>query len=333
VDSVAPTLRQGDLVIVQSTCPPGTTQDMVLARLARRSGLLPGTGFHLAYSPVRLNPGDARATLRKVPRVVAGATSACSRRAMEFLRRITDQVVPVSTTRTAEFVKIFEDTFRLVNISLVNELTALCRASHVDIREVLDAVATKPFGFARHHPGPGVGGAGLPASTAFFASAARRVGVPSAIVAAAVAVNDAAPAVVVRRLHRLLAAHRLPPLTGRRILVVGVTYKPDVPDVRESAAVRVLTRLRRVADVAYHDPYVPELRLADGTVLRSAPLDPDWPDLALLLTRHTAVEPAGLVEHGVPVVDCSTGTPALVTGAEAAPASSDTESCGARVRV
>jgi UDP-N-acetyl-D-glucosamine dehydrogenase len=128
----------------------------------------------------------------------------------------------------------------------------------------------------------------------------------------------------------LLAAHRLPPLTGRRVLVVGVTYKPDVPDVRDSSAVRVLTRLRRVADVAYHDPYVPELRLADGTVLRSAPLDPRWPDVALVLTRHTGVDAAGLIADGVLVVDCSTGSPALVTSMAAESPPSRTGSCGAR---
>ncbi|HKN99525.1 MAG TPA: nucleotide sugar dehydrogenase [Pseudonocardiaceae bacterium] len=306
LDSVAPALRDGDLVLVQSTCPPGTTEHLVRHRLAARSGV----DWHLAYSPVRLAPGAA-ATLRDVPRVVAGMTPAATDLAVRFLRRVTDHVVPVSSVRVAELVKVFENTFRLVNISLANELGEFCRESDVDVHEVVAAAATKPYGFLPHQPGPGAGGDCVPVSAGFFAAVARRAGVPSAIVDAAVALNDAMPAIVVRRIERLLAAHRMAPLAGRRILVAGVTYKPDVANVRRSAAVRVIEHLRRVADVAHHDPYVPELRLPDGTVLHATTADRHTADLVLVLTRHRAVAgPA--VGADVPVVDCTGGTPTLL---------------------
>ncbi|HEY1575035.1 MAG TPA: nucleotide sugar dehydrogenase [Pseudonocardiaceae bacterium] len=307
LDSVAPTLRDGDLVLVQSTCPPGTTENLLRSRLAGSSG----ADWHLAYSPVRLDPGVRAATLRSVPRVVAGVTPLATDLAVRFLRRVTDHVVPVSSVRVAELVKVFENTFRLVNISLANELGEFCRESDVDVREVVAAAATKPYGFLPHEPGPGAGGDCVPVSAAFFAAAARRTGVPSAIVDAAVALNDAMPGIVVRRIERLLVAHRLAPLAGRRILVAGVTYKPDVPNVRRSAAVRVIEHLHRMADVAYHDPYVPVLRLPDDTVLHDTTAARHSADLVLVVTRHRAV-PAPVTGRDVPVIDCTGGAPALM---------------------
>jgi UDP-N-acetyl-D-glucosamine dehydrogenase len=323
VDSVASTLCRGDLVLVQSTCPPGTTERLVLPRLAERSGLSAGAGFHLAYSPVRLDPGLRGVTLRSVPRIVAGVTPACRARAQDFLGRITDHVVPVTTVRTAELVKVFENTFRLVNVSLVNEMAAVCHESDVDPVEVLDAAATKPYGFLRHQPGPGAGGDCIPVSAGFFAAVARREGVSSGVVDAAIALNDAMPGMVVRRVRRLLHAHQLRPLAGRRVLVLGVTYKPDVANIRRSAAVQVVELLRPLADVAYHDPYVPQLRLSYGTILRSVPLDRYHADLILVLTRHAAVEHGRFARSGATVVDCATGEPTLVAAASVSSASGE----------
>jgi UDP-N-acetyl-D-glucosamine dehydrogenase len=316
VDSVADTLRPGDLVLVQSTCPPGTIERLVVPRIVERSGLRPGTDCHVAHSPVRIDPGVRDATLWSVPRVVAGVTAACTAKAVEFLRRVTEHVVPVSTARVAELVKVFENTFRLVNISLVNELAELCLASDVDPAEVLAAAATKPYGFLRHQPGVGAGGDCVPVCASFFSAVARRAGVSSAVVDAAITLNDAMPAVVISRVERLLAAHRLPSLPGSRVLVVGVTYKPDVANVRRSAAVEVLARLRALADVAYHDAYVPRLTLDDGTVLRSTPLDQHCADIVLVLTKHASVEHDRLSAPGTVVVDCATGEPALIAGTE-----------------
>jgi UDP-N-acetyl-D-glucosamine dehydrogenase len=312
VDSVGDRLRAGDLVLLQSTCPPGTTELVVAPRLARRTGLAAGVDFHLAHSPVRIDPGAGAAAVRNVPRVVAGLTRECTETALRFLRRLADDVVPVASVRTAELVKVFENTFRLVNISLVNELAALCEKSQVDVTELLDAAATKPYGFLRHQPGPGAGGDCIPVSAAFFAAAARHRGSPSPVVDAAIALNDAMPSRILRGLGRLLGSRGLPPLDGRRVLVVGVTYKPDVANVRNSAAVRVIELLRARAVVGYHDPHVPLLRLGDGTELRNQPVELWCADIALVLTRHAATDHAVLARRVPVVVDCSGGLPHLL---------------------
>ena len=314
VESVAISLRAGDLVLVQSTCPPGVVERFVLPRLARLSGLRAGSGLHVAHSPVRLDPGVPGVGLEHLPRVVAGATTDCTDRAVAFLGRIAEHVVPVSAIRVAELTKVFENTFRLVNISLVNELAAYCRESDVDVAEVLDAAATKPSGFLRHQPGPGAGGDCVPVAAAFFAGAMRREGVTSAVVDAALAVNDSLPAAVLRRVDELLAGRCLPRLAEGRVLVVGVTYKPDVANVRRSAAVQMVERLRSAGQVAYHDPLVPSLRLADGTVLHSTEIGAYRPDVALVVTRHSTVDHAELAERATVVVDCTTGVPRFVAG-------------------
>ncbi|WP_301304491.1 nucleotide sugar dehydrogenase [Streptoalloteichus tenebrarius] len=304
--AVGRAVRRGGLVVVQSTCPPGTVEGRVARRLADASGLAPGVDFHLAHAPDRIDPGNQSLPATRIPRVVGGLTPRCTEVAAAFMARLVERVVPVSTCRTAEFVKTFENTFRLVNISLVNELAELCRSWGVEVGEVLDAAATKPFGFLPHRPGIGAGGACIPVVPGFLSSGARRVGVRTEVVDAALAVNEVMPARVVARLQEALAARGMI-LRGRRVLVVGVCYKPDVADVRQSAAVRVLDRLRLEASVCYHDPLVPLLCLPDGSVLRSTPLaELDGFDLAVVLTRH-----AGLAESlrgaRIPVVDMADG--------------------------
>ncbi|MGW6441811.1 nucleotide sugar dehydrogenase [Lentzea sp. NPDC055074] len=306
-DEVAKAMRPGALVIVQSTCAPGTVEEVVLPRIAAVSGLCAGLDFHLAHSPVRTDPGNVG--VETVPRVVAGYTPRCTELAVRFVSRVARRVVAVSSTRAAELVKIFENTFRMVNISLANELAALCRAQRVDVDEVLEAAGSKPYGFLRHRPGPGAGGDCIPVSAGFFTASARRHGLHSPVVDAAIAVNDAMPAHTVHRVREALAARGLPPLRRSRVLVAGVTYKPDTANVRQSAAVRVINELCGEADVAYHDPYVPNLVLDNGTVLVSQPVSAPA-DLVLIMTRHAAHEP---VRRGdVPVFDCSSGDPVEV---------------------
>ncbi|MFC0429785.1 nucleotide sugar dehydrogenase [Kutzneria buriramensis] len=307
---VAASLRVGDLVVVQSTCPPGVVDDVVATELAEGSGLRVGRDVHLAHSPVRIDPGIASSTLRSIPRIVGGATPRCTKLAARFLRRLTDRVVTVSSIRTAELVKVFENTFRLVNVSLVNELAALCHASGVAVEEVLDAAASKPFGFLRHAPSAGAGGDCVPVCAGFFASAARRCGVAARVVEAAIVRNNAMPSQTVRRLEELV--HGVRPLRDCRVLVVGVTYKPDVPNVRQSAAVKVLELLHHQAEVGYHDPYVHRLVLRDGTALHSETLRPGVADLVVILTRHQAVDTALLMRCQAPIVDCTTGLPHFV---------------------
>jgi UDP-N-acetyl-D-glucosamine dehydrogenase len=287
-DGVAGSLRNGDLVVVQSTCPIGMTEDILIPRLASRTD----AGFHLVYSPVRLDPGRARTA---VPRVLAGMTEDSVFMASRFLHEIGEEVVPLGGIRAAELTKVFENTFRLVNISLVNELAELCQKSQVDVHEVLAAAATKPYGFLRHEPGPGAGGDCVPVCGEFFAAAALEYRSKAGIVEAALARNDTMADEIVKRL----------PAHPGRVLVVGVTYKPDVADVRRSVAVRVIEKLRYSADdVSYHDPYVPTLTLADGTVLRSRWIRPDVADLVLVITRHRGMDLSGL---RTPVIDCSAG--------------------------
>jgi UDP-N-acetyl-D-glucosamine dehydrogenase len=312
VERVAGVLRRGDLVVVQSTCPPGVMERVVVPRLVAGSGLAPGAGFSVAYSPVRVDPGSDAFSLRTLPRVVAGATPGCRRAAETLLSRFTDQLVPVGSLHAAELVKVFENTFRLVNISLVNELAAVCRASHVDFAEVLDAAGTRPFGFLRHHPSPGAGGDCIPVAAGFFAVAARQHGVAATVVETALALNQAMPATTVHHLRQVLAANHLPLLSGSRVLVVGITYKPDVPNVRQSAAVRVLEQLRLEAEVGYHDPYVSSLTLSDGTTLRSKEIGPGVADLVLVLTRHGVVDDGALFSCEAPVIDCTAGQPRLL---------------------
>jgi UDP-N-acetyl-D-glucosamine dehydrogenase len=290
VDMVVGRLRDGDLLIVQSTCPPGMIDDVVIPRLRSGTDAL----IQVVHSPVRLSPG--REQLPHVSRVVAGADSNCLAAGVRFLRELGENVVPVGAIRVAELTKVFENTFRLVNISLVNELAGLCREMDVDVVEVLDAAATKPFGFLRHLPGTGAGGDCVPVCAEFFAAAVQARGGVARTVEAAIEVNQSMPGTVARQL----------PVQGRRVLVAGVTYKPDVADMRRSAAVRLLDELRTRTEVSYHDPYVPSLRLKDGTELHSQPVEPGVADLVVLLTKHQDMDVAGF---GAPVIDCTHGLP------------------------
>ncbi|MCS7483260.1 nucleotide sugar dehydrogenase [Umezawaea endophytica] len=309
VESVAAVIEAGGLVLVQSTCPPGTVDEHLVPLLEERSGLRAGVDFAVASAPMRVDPGRASHPFREVPRVVGGYTPACAERAVRFVEAIGNPVVEVGSALAAEFVKVFENTFRMVNISLANELAGLCRVHGVDVAEVLRAAGTKPFGFLEHAPSAGAGGDCVPVAARFFSLCASRTGARSPVVDAALAVNDAMPLHTVHRLAEALRANGKA-LRGSRILVVGVTYKADVPNVRRSAAVTVVEELRRVASVEYHDPHVPRLDLLDGATLHSVALDDvDWSavDAVVVMTRHRAVDHEALADRGVLTFDCGTG--------------------------
>ncbi|MET9629640.1 nucleotide sugar dehydrogenase [Lentzea sp. NPDC006480] len=295
VNRVGTVLGRGALVIIQSTCEPGTVEEVLVPRLESASGLKAGIDFHVAHSPVRTDPGNTTPT----PRVVAGLTPTCTERAVELLQRLCAEVVAVSTLRAAELTKIFENTFRMVNISLANELAALCRAQGVNVHEVLDAAGSKPFGFLRHRPGPGAGGDCIPVSAGFFTASARRHGLHSPVVDAAILVNNAMPSHLLHRVRGKLAELGVP---MRRVHVLGVTYKPGVANVRQSPALRVINELSREAVVTYHDPFVPNLVLDNGTTLTSGPVDTPA-DVVLIMTRHASLTPGTTA----PVIDCTAG--------------------------
>jgi UDP-N-acetyl-D-glucosamine dehydrogenase len=292
-------VRAGQTIILESTTFPGTTREY-LVPLLEESGLRAGKDFAVAFSPERVDPGRTDYTIRTTPKVVGGLTPACTERAAELYGRVCEQVVPVSAPETAEMAKLLENIFRSVNIALVNELAMLADRMGIDIWEVVDAASTKPFGFMRFEPGPGMGGHCLPVDPFYLSWKAREYDVATEFIELAGKVNQTMPYFCVEKVEEALNDAGKP-VRGSRVVVLGVSYKPGVGDIRESPALKLIELLqRRGADIAYHDPYVDEL-LALG--LRNSPLDValEGADLAVIVTAHPGVDHAA-VEHAAPAV-------------------------------
>ncbi|MFP5361340.1 MAG: nucleotide sugar dehydrogenase [Thermoleophilia bacterium] len=298
--SVANILQAGQLVVLESTTYPGTTRDRV-APILGEAGLVAGVDYNLAFSPERVDPGRTDFTLRTTPKVVGGMTEGCGDRAEALYREICDTVVRVSTPEAAELTKLLENIFRSVNIALVNELWMLADRMGIDIHEVIDAADTKPYGFMRFDPGPGMGGHCLPVDPFYLTWKAREYGLSTEFIELAGKVNHRMPEFCVDKIQRTLNDLGKP-ARGARILIVGVAYKPGVGDVRESPALRILAQLGELgAQLSYHDPYVPELQQFG---LRSAPLAPaaETADVAVIVTAHPSV-PHEAIAEVVPTVD------------------------------
>jgi UDP-N-acetyl-D-glucosamine dehydrogenase len=295
---VAARLRPGMLVVLESTSYPGTTDEVVRPILEEVSGLTAGIDFYLAFSPERIDPGNKVCTMAKTPKVVGGYTPMCAAKAAEFYGRFVEKVVRAKGTREAEMAKLLENTYRHVNIALVNEMAILCHELGIDVWDVIECAATKPFGFQTFHPGPGVGGHCIPVDPHYLAYKARERGFVSGLIDAAERVNAGMPRYVVQRCRDLLR-NRGRSLVGAQTLLLGVTFKANVGDLRMSPAFSVASELRaRGALVTYHDPYVqhwlvderPVLRQADlKTAVRSA-------DLTILLQDHNTYQPE-MLEH------------------------------------
>ncbi len=290
VEAVAAHMRPGKLIVLESTSYPGTTDELVRPYL-EKDGLTAGRDFFLAFSPERINPGPAyrKFNLVNTPKVVGGITPACTEVAAAFYGKIVQTVVPVSNSRAAEMVKLIENTYRSVNIALANELAQMCNELGVDVWEVVDAARTKPYGFEAFYPGPGLGGHCIPVDPFYLAWKARLHGIEPRFIDLAGRVNAEMPRHVVRLVTDLLnEAAR--PVRDSRVHVLGVAYKPDVADTRESPALPIMESLRRKgACLSYTDAHVPSVRLAGGEELRSVPLaDADLPgaDLVLIVTDH-----------------------------------------------
>src|SRR3954449_9804399 len=283
--SLAGVIRRGQTVILELTTFPGTTRGHMVPML-EESGLRAGEDFALAFSPERVDPGRTDYTLRTTPKVVGGLTAACTERAAEVYGRICDHVVKVSTPEVAELAKLLENIFRSVNIALVNELAILADRMDIDIWEVVDAAATKPFGFTRFEPGPGMGGHCLPVDPFYLTWKAREYDFSTEFIELAGKVNKQMPAFCMEKIERSLndAAR---PVRGSRILILGVAYKSGVGDLRESPALKIIDMLRdRGAELGYHDPHVRELPQFG---LRS--VEPSWPcDLAVIVMAHAGVD-------------------------------------------
>jgi UDP-N-acetyl-D-glucosamine dehydrogenase len=299
--ALADVLQSGQLVVLESTTYPGTTRDR-MAPMLEESGLLAGRDFNLAFSPERVDPGRTDYTLRNTPKVVGGLTEACGDRAEALYRNVCDNIVRVSTPEAAELTKLLENIFRSVNIALVNEMAMLTDRMGIDIWEVVDAAATKPYGFMRFEPGPGMGGHCLPVDPFYLSWRAREFDLTTEFIELAGKVNQQMPYHCVAKVERVLndAAKAV---RGSRIAVFGVSYKPGVGDVRESPALKIVSLLAALgADIVYHDPHVPSL--PDGG-LRSVGFDEalDGADLALIVTAHPTVDHAAVVERAPLVVD------------------------------
>lgn len=288
--SVVERVRPGQLLVLTSTSYVGTTRDLIVRPLSER-GLIPGRDVHIAFSPERINPGSTDFPSNQVPRVVGGVTPACTRRAAESLREICSAVHEVASPEAAEMTKLVENAFRAVNIAFVNEVADVCTALNLNVREIIDAAATKPFGFMSFLPGPGVGGHCIPCDPHYLLWQLRAERVQTPVMESAMAAIARRPHRVVERLVELLS-ERGEGLGGSRVVVIGVTYKSGVDDVRESPALEIIQELlRRGALVSYVDPRVPELQLRDGTTLTSAPMQSVQDAAAVLLhTLHDGID-------------------------------------------
>jgi UDP-N-acetyl-D-glucosamine dehydrogenase len=304
LEAVAANLRAGQLVVLESTTYPGTTDEVALPMLEAR-GLKVDRDVFLAFSPERVDPGNQTYTTRNIPKIVGGYGPASTAAAAALYSQVVSKVIPVSSTRVAEMVKLLENTFRAVNIGLVNEIAQMCHKLDIDVWEVIEAAKTKPFGFMPFYPGPGLGGHCIPIDPFYLSWKARQSGFECRFIELAGYVNGSMPEFVVERVVDALNETRKP-VNGSRIHLYGVAYKRDVGDMRESPALDIIELLtRRGAVISYSDPYVPTLKegshqfdaIAEADALRRRP------DCIVICTDHSSFEWKPLVESGIPIVD------------------------------
>jgi UDP-N-acetyl-D-glucosamine dehydrogenase len=311
-EAVAEALQPGQLIVLESTTYPGTTREVLLPKLTE-TGMEPGKDFFLCFSPERVDPGNVTWVTKNTPKVIGGITPACREAGVAFYSRFIDTLVPVSSSEAAELTKILENTFRAVNIGLVNEVALIADRLGVDVWEVIDAAATKPFGFMKFTPGPGLGGHCIPVDPHYLSWKMRTLNYKTRFIELASEINSEMPLFVVGKiregLNRLGRA-----VNGSKVLVLGVAYKPDIDDVRESPAVDIIHLLEADgARVSYHDPYVPRLE-EDGSVWESVPLTDELlqdMDAAVIVTNHSNVEYGKVLSLTPMVVDTRNATRGL----------------------
>jgi len=314
--AITPHLQPGQLVVLESTTWPGTTREILQPILEQGAPdgtpRVVGVDFHLAYSPERVDPGNATWNTKNTPKVVGGITAACTAKATAVYERAVDTVHEVSAPEAAELEKLFENTFRNVNIALVNELAMLCDRMDIDVWEVINAAATKPFGFMKFLPGPGLGGHCIPIDPFYLAWKAREFDFSTEFIELAGKINQNMPYHCVRKLRKALDAHGKS-LRGARVLMIGVAYKKDIIDYRESSAIKILELLqKRGVDVVYHDPFVPEIQGEHGVEPPAAPANVsveltdaelDAADAVMVITDHTTIDWVRVRERASLVVD------------------------------
>jgi UDP-N-acetyl-D-glucosamine dehydrogenase len=297
-EAVAANLRAGQLVILESTTYPGTTDELLLKTL-ESSGLKAGIDFLLGFSPERIDPGNETFRLDNVPKIVGGIDRESTKMMAAFYGTFVEKVVPVSSAKTAEMAKLLENTYRHVNIALVNEIAILCHDLGIDVWEVIEAASTKPFGFQAFYPGPGWGGHCIPVDPAYLSWRVRQIGATARFVELAREFNQKMPTYIVQRIAEALNDQDKS-LRGSSVLLLGVAYKPDIQDVRQSPAIEIIERLTRSgARVSFHDPHVPAIQLKDGE-MKSAELSEQTlgaADVVVLHTDHSAYNPHWLAAH------------------------------------
>ena len=316
--TIAPALRTGMLVVLESTTYPGTTDEDLLAVLERGSGLVAGKDFHLAFSPEREDPGNPDSKVAKIPKVVGGLTPECLARATALYAKAVDRVIPVSSCRAAEATKLLENIFRSINIALVNELKVVYGAMGIDIWEVIEAAKTKPFGYMPFYPGPGLGGHCIPIDPFYLTWKAREYGQATRFIELAGEINTSMPQFVIQKLSEALNAVRKP-LHGSRILLLGLAYKADVDDDRESPAYVLMNLLEHSgSEVSYYDPFVPVIRPTREHPQWAGTTSVRWDretlesfDAAIVVTAHRNVDYQQLVDWSNIVIDTRNATKSL----------------------
>lgn len=309
-------LRRGQLIVLQSTTYPGTTEEVALPLLAA-SGLRVGEDYFLAFSPERVDPGNTRYSTGDIPKVVGGITPTCTRLTQRLFEQIVTRVYAVSSAKVAELTKLLENVFRSVNIALVNELTQLCDRMGVNVWEVVEAASTKPFGFMAFQPGPGVGGHCIPVDPYYLSWKAKEYDFNTKFIALAAEINENMPYYVAERVTEAINVRARRSIADARLLVLGVAYKRGVADVRESPALKVLERLqRRGATLTYHDQFVDRIRL-NGHEYASVPLTAEEirnADCVLILTDHDGIDYSWVVEQASLVFDTRNATRGIGAG-------------------
>jgi UDP-N-acetyl-D-glucosamine dehydrogenase len=302
-DAIAEHMHPGLLVMLESTTYPGTTDELVLPKLQER-GLVVGKDFFLCFSPERVDPGNPKYQTSNIPKVVGGITPACTELGALFYKQALETVVSVSSTRVAEMVKLLENTFRMINIGLVNEMALMCDRMNIDVWEVIDAAATKPFGFMPFYPGPGLGGHCIPIDPFYLSWKSKEAGIEARFIDLAGYINGRMPEFVIEKVQKALN-DAAKPVRGSRIHILGTAYKRNIDDVRESPALDVILLLQRLgATVTYSDPFIPKIQI-NGKTLESQEILPNVgaADCVVIVTDHTGIDYAAVVEKSRLIVD------------------------------
>ena len=303
--SLAPYLHPGMLIVLESSTYPGTTREMVLPVLESTSGLTAGKDFFLAFSPERVDPGREDWTTINTPKVIGGITKDCGEVAAVWYSQALETIIPVSTCEVAEMAKLLENTFRMINIGLVNELAIMCDRLKIDVWEVIDAAATKPFGFMKFTPGPGLGGHCIPIDPLYLSWKLKSLNYNARFIELASEINTNMPRYTLTKIQDALNLHKKP-LNGSRVLVLGIAYKPDIDDLRESPALDVIHLLKeKGAEVVFHDPYIPHLDhenlLMDSVA--DLMLEVKNADCVAIITNHSTYDYSSILESAQLIVD------------------------------